>query len=91
VEALVNRGVALAALGRLEEALRVTEEALVHEPNRVRALVNAARYRMALGDVEGALRLAERALDVKPGDRGAEAILRSRSRPAGSSGAGTDR
>ena len=90
VEALVNRGVALAALGRIEEALRVTEAALAHEPNRVRALVNAARYRMALGDVEGARAYAERALAVKPDDRGAQEI-RSRSRPAGSSGAGSDR
>ena len=67
-EAMVNRGVALSRLGRLEEAAAITERALVEEPNRVRARLNAARYRLALGQLDRALAHADRARRVAPGE-----------------------
>ena len=67
-EAMVNRGVALSRLGRLEEAAAITEQALAVEPNRVRARLNAARYRLALGQLERALAHADRARRIAPGE-----------------------
>ena len=49
------------------------------------------RTSSGLAFTPGGLRLARRALAVQPDDRAALEIVRSRSRPAGSSGAGTDR
>lgn len=76
-EALVNRGVALARLGRLAEAAEVTERALEAEPNRLSALLNAARYRFALGQAEKARAHAERAARLDPGNPEAAAALRA--------------
>ncbi len=64
--ARVNLGVLDSRRGDLEAAAKITERALVDEPNRIGALLNAARYRLSLSQLDQAAQHAERALRIAP-------------------------
>jgi hypothetical protein len=80
---MVNIGYRLWGLGRLHEALKITEEGLAIDPNLQYGWVNLSHIHMQLNRMDLALPAAERAWDLMPNDSIVElayafALLQSR-------------
>lgn len=75
-DALLARGVALIALGRLPEAERVLDRAVALQPVDPRPLVQRGIARFGQADVAGSLADLRRAADLDPDDATAGQVLR---------------
>jgi tetratricopeptide (TPR) repeat protein len=75
VNALLLRGAALKALGRLAEAVPAFEAGLAREPGRVAAIVSLANAHAELGRLRAAERWLRRALELAPQSKAAHASL----------------
>lgn len=76
-ESLTNRGLAQAALGRLDKAIRDTRQALaLHPSNRERVVFNLVSYLVSRGDADEALAVVTELMRAEPSAEGVFVLAR---------------